>query len=223
MTAPVVYGTEDGPHINRSRWVRRLQEVEAVQSHPLSRLRVTRLVGERDRSRADSEADLAWFSDYDDFYKARASSLVRLATFHLLDEQAAEDAVAEVLVKVEGKWKRIRAMDAPDAYVRRMVLNQCISHQRRSFLRHERLTNPVDIPERSSLDTSEAVAARDEMWRLLQKLTDQQRAVLVLRYYEDLSDEQIANILDIKPVTVRVHALHARTFLRARLGTGDAP
>lgn len=67
-------------------------------------------------------------------------------------------------------------------------------------------------------DLGGEAADRDAMWRLIRALPDRQRAVLVLRYYEDLDDATIAQILDCSPVTVRTHAMRALANLRERCG-----
>ena len=188
----------------------------AIPSPGFGRLRLLPLDTCRSGEPATAPAvAAAWFTEYDDFFRARARGLMRLARLQLQDDHAAEDVVAEVLVKVSSKWRRIRAMDAPDAYVRKMLINQCISHQRRPSTRYERQTEPAEIPDVPFSDHGNAMAERDRMWRLLGRLSSKQRAVLVLRHYEQLSDDEIGRILDISNATVRSHAFHALRKLRA--------
>jgi RNA polymerase sigma-70 factor (sigma-E family) len=172
---------------------------------------------------AESSARARWFADYDEFFALRAPSVVRLARLQLQDNHAAEDVAAIVLEKVEKKWKRVSAMSAPDAYVRRMLVNECISYQRKAARRHEESVDPGSLPVVAQPDESATVAARDELRRALLGLPPQQRAVLVLRYYEEVPDQEIAEILGIARVTVRSHALYALTRLRRVLTVdGDA-
>ena len=165
----------------------------------------------------DSAASAVWFVDFDEFYSARAMSLLRLARLQLQDDQAAEDAVADVLSKILTKWPQVRRLDYPDAYIRRMVMNECISYKRRASNKYEYNTDPNDLPEIGLADQSETNTERASMWLFLRELSPHQRAVIVLRYYERIPDEEIAQILDIARVTVRSHALNALKKLRRLL------
>jgi RNA polymerase sigma factor (sigma-70 family) len=104
-----------------------------------------------------------------------------------------------------------------DAYLRTAVVRQFLSWRRR---RSSRETSLDVLPERVRPTADGAVghAARDEMWRLLASLPRKQRAVLVLRYYEDLPDARIAEVLGCRQTTVRVHASHGIARLRQHLG-----
>jgi RNA polymerase sigma-70 factor (sigma-E family) len=167
-------------------------------------------------------ADVTWFLDYEDFFRARSAALVRLARFQLQDDQEAQDAAAEVLSRIFAQWRRIRRMENAEAYIRRMMINECITYTRRASTRYERRTDPHHMPDLSSADESHATVERDEMWRFLRGLTEHQRAVLVLRYYEQVSDTEIAEILGISRATVRSHAMNALRKLRMSLeSAGD--
>jgi RNA polymerase sigma-70 factor (sigma-E family) len=170
-----------------------------------------------------AESPARWFADYGEYFAARAPSVVRLARLQLQDNGAAEDVAALVLEKVEKKWRHIRGLSAPDAYVRKMLVNECISYQRKAARRREDSVDPGSLPVVAQPDESAAVAARDELRRALLDLPPQQRAVVVLRYYEEIPDQEIAEILGIARVTVRSHALYALTRLRRVLTVdGDA-
>jgi RNA polymerase sigma factor (sigma-70 family) len=97
-----------------------------------------------------------------------------------------------------------------------MVVNEVLSHRRRASLRHE--VTRADPPERATVGSPEDAAGQDEMWRVVSTLPPRQRAVLVLRYYEDLSEQQIADALGCRPGTVKSQASAALATLRARLG-----
>jgi RNA polymerase sigma-70 factor (sigma-E family) len=138
--------------------------------------------------------------------------LMRLA-YQLTHERAlAEDVVQEALVSIFRNWRRRSGPVAePFAYGRRAVVNE--------YLRRRRLAAATEIvtdelPEVPAPSFDSAVADRDEVWRALGALPARQRAVLVLRYYEDLPDVTIAELLDAKEATVRSWAMRGLAALR---------
>ena len=150
-------------------------------------------------------------TDFEAYVSARGQALLRFAYALSRDADLAQDLVQDALVKAHGRWSRV---DAPDAYVRKAIVNDFCSWKRR---RASRDVVTAELPEG-------AVAGADPgdraaMWPLLAELPRQQRAVLVLRFYEDLDDEAIAAALGCSAVTVRSHASKALAALRA----GDAP
>ena len=155
---------------------------------------------------------------FEEFVSARLGALVRYATVVTWDPHLAEDITQTVLVRASARWSRIARLGAPEAYVKRMVLHEFLSWRRR---RAARLV-PLD---RSALDwlgtpAPDAIGPydeRDAMLRLIAALPPRQRAVIALRFYEDLSTEQIADLLDCQPVTVRTHLSRALATLRAAL------
>jgi RNA polymerase sigma-70 factor (sigma-E family) len=156
---------------------------------------------------------------FEDFVAARGAALVRLARGLLRDPHAAEDVVQDVLAKALLQWGRVSAADDPVAYVNRMVVNASTSFWRRAA-RRERPTD--DLPEAASADRSGQVADRDELLTALRRLPAKQRTVLVLRHFEDCSDEQIADLLDVTTGTVRSNAHRGLAALRAQLGAARA-
>lgn len=124
-----------------------------------------------------AQSPARWFADYGEYFAVRAPSVVRLARLQLQDNAAAQDVAALVLEKVEKKWRHIRALSAPDAYVRKMLVNECISYQRKAARRPEDPVDPGSLPVVARPDESAAVAARDELRRALLDLPPQQRAV----------------------------------------------
>ncbi|MDT7538154.1 MAG: hypothetical protein QOI82_1739 [Actinomycetota bacterium] len=152
---------------------------------------------------------------FDDYVLSRGQALLRLAWLLARDEHLAQDVVQEVLAKASTRWSRIERAGSPDAYVRKMVVNELLSWRRR---RHDIPTDRLaDRPNRGSYggDPAGDHADRDEVLGLLATLPRQQRAVLVLRYYEGLDDDAIASIIGCAPVTVRAHASKALARLRA--------
>jgi RNA polymerase sigma-70 factor (sigma-E family) len=152
---------------------------------------------------------------FDDYVVARGQALLRLAWLLARDEHLAQDVVQEVLAKASTRWSRIERAGSPDAYVRKMVVNELLSWRRR---RHDIPSdNLAERPAAGSYggDPAGDHADRDEVLGLLATLPRQQRAVLVLRYYEGLDDEAIAAVIGCAPVTVRAHASKALARLRA--------
>jgi len=152
---------------------------------------------------------------FDDYVRLRGTRLVELARLLMRDRHLAEDLVQEVLGKVFVRWKRVSAADDPDLYVRRMLINASNSWWRRRSSR-ELVSGAIgDRTDRT--DVSAETADRDAAWRLIADLPPRQRATLVLRYFEDLSDEHIAEILQVTPSTVRTQAMRALDKIRRRL------
>ncbi|MEU8262434.1 SigE family RNA polymerase sigma factor [Micromonospora sp. NPDC048999] len=153
---------------------------------------------------------------FEEYVGTRGPALLRLARLLTGDEHRAEDLTQDVLARAYVHWRKIAGADRPDVYVRRMLVNANHSWWRRRSSRELAVDTFVERADRD--DLSDEAADRDEMWRLIRALPDRQRAVLVLRYYEDLDDATIAQILDCSPVTVRTHAMRALTHLRERCG-----
>jgi RNA polymerase sigma-70 factor (sigma-E family) len=146
-----------------------------------------------------------------------APALLRLAvmlTGHVVD---AEDLLQTTLLRVQRHSDRLVSMEAPAAYLRRTMLNEHLSGLRR--LQRRVRTVPLDQRHDShpAPGADEGLDARDETWRLLATLAPRQRAVLVLRYYEDLPDREIAELLGCGEGTVRSNGSRALATLRRRL------
>ena len=126
------------------------------------------------------------------------------------------------LVSACEKWSRVSRRDDPDAYVRRMVVNAHISAWRRSGRRE----SPVaEVRDATIADPAQLVVEADAVWRMCTALPPQQRAAVVLRFYEDLEYAEIAAILDIAEPTARSHVHRALAALRRELtpdGTGES-
>ena len=152
---------------------------------------------------------------FDAFVVARGQALLRFAHVLCGSGHLAEDLVQEVLARAHRRWERIERMEAPEAYVRRAVVREYLSWRRRRAST-ERLVAQVPEPAHEH-DPAQRVAARDEMWVLLAGLPRAQRAVLVLRFYADLADDEIAVALGCSPSTVRAHASRALARLRTAL------
>ena len=153
--------------------------------------------------------------DFDQYVAARGPALLRTAYMLCGDRYLAEDLVQEVLARVHGRWRRLPA-DHLDGYLRTAVVRQFLSWRRRRA-GNERLLEPGH-EHAAAPGPADAHAERDAVWAELAALPRQQRAVLVLRYYEDLPDEEIAELVGCAPATVRVHASRALATLRGRRG-----
>jgi RNA polymerase sigma-70 factor (sigma-E family) len=154
---------------------------------------------------------------FEEFAASRLPALLRFAVVLTGDRGLAEDVVQEVLIRTHAKWRRIGGLDAPEPYVRRMVVNEYLSWRRR----WARLIPQAEPADRSVADHAAQHAERDALLSELRKLPTRQRAVLVLRYYEGLSDLEIASVLGCSHGTVRGYASRALAALRIELG--DVP
>ncbi|MEO3829656.1 SigE family RNA polymerase sigma factor [Actinomadura sp. B10D3] len=149
---------------------------------------------------------------YEEFVATRAQALLRYGYVLTGNAHDAADLLQEGLIRLRGAWGRVANKSDPEGYVRRIMARQHISAWRRR--RRERLVRSV--PEGRYDDPGLDRAEHDpRLWEALTALPQRQRAVLVLRYYEDLSDEEIAETLGISRGTVRSQAARALDKLRA--------
>ncbi|HEV8421254.1 MAG TPA: SigE family RNA polymerase sigma factor [Actinomycetota bacterium] len=138
------------------------------------------------------------------------------------DRALAEDLAQEAFVRLAGRFRHIRSPEAFDAYLRRTVVNLSLSHLRRrrverAYLERERHRAPR--PAEAMPD----VGTRELLWAALLELPARQRAALVLRYYEDLSERQTAEILAASTAAVRSLVARGIEALRQRIrGEDDA-
>jgi RNA polymerase sigma-70 factor (sigma-E family) len=151
--------------------------------------------------------------DFHEYVVSRRQPLLRLAYLLTGDTHQAEDVVQTALLRAFRSWRRVSRADQPDAYVRRMVVNAYIDGRRRRSSA-EAPTAPADLPAVALHDHTDAHAERSLMWTALAGLPRVQRAVLVLRFYEDLDDARIADLLGSSPSTVRSNASRALATLR---------
>ncbi|MFN2563283.1 MAG: SigE family RNA polymerase sigma factor [Jatrophihabitans sp.] len=154
----------------------------------------------------------------DAFVRDSQVALVRYAMLLCGSVVLAEDLVQDVLIKVYLRWDRILAGDGDvHAYVRRAVTNEFLSWRRRWSTRHIRL---VDAETLNAVSIDPWTGTHDdELWQRLMQLPGQQRAAVVLRYYEDLDDAEIADTLGCRPGTVRGHISRGLAALRQASGT----
>ena len=158
--------------------------------------------------------------DFAEFVGARWASLYRLAYLLAASPTGAEDLLQTTLEKAYVNWQRISAMEFPESYVRRMLANTLVSSRRRAWIGEQ----PWDeLPETAGGFVEVPVLDRSLIWPLVCALPDRQRAVIVLRYYEDLSEAQIADALGCAAGTVKSQSSAAIVALhRALAATGIA-
>jgi RNA polymerase sigma-70 factor (sigma-E family) len=135
-------------------------------------------------------AEAAARVEFDAFCRANYQPMVRLAFLLTSSIETAEDLVQDVLARTQPRWSSV---GDPCAYVRRAVVNACHSHHRRRF--RER-AHPQPAPEAARMEA-------DELFDVLAELPPRMRAAIVLRYYEDLPEGEIAELIGCAPGTVR--------------------
>lgn len=157
-------------------------------------------------------------ADFTAYVRAKQSGLARFAYLLTGDRHSAEDLVQVALAKAYGKWDHIRTVDAPDAYIRRILVNEHTSWWRRAW-RHQERTDSELI--RVIDPAAAAQAGHDaELWAHVRTLPPQQRAAVVCRYYEDLSEAQTAQILGCSVGAVKSHTSRAIASLRTKMTEG---
>jgi RNA polymerase sigma-70 factor (sigma-E family) len=167
----------------------------------------------------DHNLESAHTASFESYVATRGPALTRFAYLMVRDHHLAQDLVQEGLARLHRHWVRVSDFDDPDAYVRKIMLNQLLSWRRRRSWSERTTADLGDAP--LSDDAATAGAERDEMWTLLGQLPPQQRAVIVLRFYEDLDDDAIAALLNCAPATVRSHASKAVARLRSVVSEPD--
>ncbi|MGZ8738701.1 MAG: SigE family RNA polymerase sigma factor [Nocardioides sp.] len=150
---------------------------------------------------------------YEEYVTLRWPTLYRTAYLMTGSHADAEDLVQSALVKVYGAWDKVSRADSADAYVRRVLVNTFVSGRRPVRFTRERIM--AAVPERAAV--AEGPEDRLSLWPHVAALPPKQRAVIVLRYYEDLSEQQIADALGCSPGTVKSNASLALKSLRARM------
>jgi RNA polymerase sigma-70 factor (sigma-E family) len=154
-------------------------------------------------------------------YRLHAADAGRLAYLLTGDVHLAEDLAQEAVVRLFGRLGRIRDETAVAAYIRQSVVNLARKHWRRRRSERAFLGR-----ERSNLTATSSrlpnVAERDELWEALAKLSYQQRAAIVLRFYSDLSEEQTARVLGCAVGTVKSSVSRGLRRMREEMNDGKA-
>ncbi|MEE6263866.1 sigma factor-like helix-turn-helix DNA-binding protein [Plantactinospora sonchi] len=164
---------------------------------------------------------------FEEYVHLRGAALVRFARLLTGDDRRADELVRDVLAKAHRRWRRVMAGDRPDVYVRRMLVDAGCAGWWRRFGRRSRPGAPAAAATGRHVSTGDVVdprseaAGRDQTWRRMSWLPPRPRAVLVLRYYEELDDALIAEIVGCSPESVRAIALRALATLAGRPSHAD--
>lgn len=151
-----------------------------------------------------------------EFVAARSSSLFRTAYLMVGEHALAQDLLQEAFTKTYVAWPRLREVGNAEAYTRKVITTTAISWRRKKSW-HERPTE--SLPEQLAPATSD-LGARDWLWTELQKLPPRQRAAVVLRFYEDMSEAQTAAAMGCATGTVKSQVSQGLKRLREQIGTG---
>lgn len=156
-----------------------------------------------------------------DFVSARWSALFRLAYVLAGSQATAEDLLQISLEKTWVHWARVCRMESPDAYVRKVMVNTLLSSRRRLAWRREHLRGePIEV----SVPSAESgVVEHSLLWPLVCALPERQRAVVVLRFYEDLSEVETAEVMGCAVGTVKSQTHDAMRSLRRGLAVAMNP
>lgn len=172
-----------------------------------------------------SQAGSSRQQEFGQFMTARWPGLVRLAYGLTGDRWLAEDVAQAALASAYAAWWRVRRADDPDAYVRRILINTSHRRFRRQRVAeqahepHELASSP--LPDAAVADPAELIGERSALLAALRELPARQRAIVLLRYWDDLSDAQVAAILGCSPGTVRSQASRALARLRGSAMLAD--
>lgn len=155
------------------------------------------------------------------YVAARSPALLRTAYLLTGHRADAEDLLQTCLAKTYLAWPRIRERDAVDAYVRRVLVNTQTSRWR--MRRVDEVPVPAPPERATDRDATADLDLHDALWAALATLPRRQRATVVLRYYEDLSEAQTAEALGVSVGTVKSTTTRALARLRERAGLRDDP
>lgn len=150
----------------------------------------------------------------------RTPALLRFATIVTGSPHQAEDIVQDVLVKAHRRWDRIGGLDHPEAYLRRMIVNEHVSWRRRWA---RMVPSSVELIDTAVPDPADQVVGHDELVQVVRGLPPKQRAAIALRYYADLPDTEIGEILGCSASTVRSQIGRALAKLRIEVGPTTQP
>lgn len=146
--------------------------------------------------------------DFDGLFESKRVPMVRLATLIVGSQAIAEEVVQDAFASVSERWARL---DRPAAYLRTSVVNGCAGVLRRRSIEQRSRAGRVEVPD------SDLPERLIDLRRALDRLTDRQRMVVVLRYFVDLGDDEIAKALGVRPATVRSLAHRAVAVLRREM------
>jgi len=155
------------------------------------------------------EADLGAYPDFEEFYATNRSRLYTALCLVTGNREEAEEITQDAFLRVFERWDRVAAMDDPDGYLFRVGMNLFRNRYQRARLALRRAFHPS-----RTVDELADVETRDEVVRLLQRLTPRERAAVVLTAIVDLSAEEAGRLVGIEASTVRALATRARAHMR---------
>lgn len=154
-------------------------------------------------------------AEFTDYLAARQPSLLRTAYLLTGDRHQAEDVLQTSLAKLYLAWDKVHDRNAVDAYVRRIMVNENNSLWRRGWKKREHVSD--DLPEGDPHHDAYDDGTNDALWEVVQSLPPKARAVVVLRYYEQMSEAETADALGISLGTVKSQCSRALSALRERV------
>ena len=160
--------------------------------------------------------DDATSSGLESLYLQHAPSALRFAYFLSGDQETARDLVQDAFVRVAGRFRYLRQPDEFDAYLRRTILNLNASRLRRLKVERSSLAREAAYPVVAVAERDPGLS--DELWKAILDLPPRQRAAIVLRFYEDLSEGQAADTLRCSVKALNQLVVRAMKTLRARIG-----
>ncbi len=161
---------------------------------------------------------MAHRSGFDDFVVARSHRLLRVAYLLTREHAAAEDLLQEALTKAWFAWPRISGDAEP--YVRKIIATSYVSQLRHRWYR-ESPSADIDVELGVSADTTPITDDRDALWRALSRLPPRQRAVVVLRFFEDMSEAEVAETMHCSVGTVKSQT--SKALVKLRVDTSITP
>jgi RNA polymerase sigma factor (sigma-70 family) len=150
----------------------------------------------------------------DEYVEEHFDAFARLASALTGHRHEAEEVLGDGLLRIVEQWRRVERATSPTAYGRQIIVRTFLDHRRRGASFRESPTDDMRTLDRARPDVADNVALSDQVERLLQPLSRQQRAAVVLRYLLDQSDMEIAVELGCSAATVRSHLSHARAVMR---------
>jgi RNA polymerase sigma-70 factor (sigma-E family) len=156
-------------------------------------------------------------AEFEAYMSARQPSLLRTAYLLTGDQHTAEDLVQTALAKLYLSWDKVQRRELVDGYVRRILDNENNSLWRRAWKKREFSTDT--LPDQQTVTDTHDDGRSAALWEFVQTLPRKQRAVVVLRFYEDLSEAEVAETLGISVGTVKSQSSRALAALRSRVHT----
>jgi len=163
------------------------------------------------------DADSSMEAEFRQFVAARSAALLRTAYLLVGDWAHAEDLLQATLTKTYLAWRRLGEIESVEPYARRVLVTTATSWWRRRW--HGERPTAV-IPDRAAPDRFDERVERQALWRHVRALPARQRAVLVLRFYEDLTEAETARVLGVAVGTVKSQCARALASLRSQLAEG---